>query len=347
MAAPDPSAGVAVLGAAEAARELAALVDLLRDSVDGGASVGFLPPLDRAEAEDYWRHVIDDVAAGTRVLLGVRAPDGRLVGSAQLELAMRANGRHRAEVQKVMVHSGARQRGLGRALMDAAEAQARRRDRSTLVLDTRQGDPSERLYRAAGWTLGGTIPRYARSANGALHATAFYHKVLDAAASDGAAAPWTWTDADFAEMGWHDCLVHAVALPDAESHELALDLDYILEWSCPAVPAASATPQDARFRVAPVTLVFADVTELTAQLDTPGELQLDEIRREPAETIGAGGRAVPYPRWIVAAHGGRLGFRATGFTQYRRGAARSVGNSQHLTLAERGGISFARGRTDT
>ena len=182
MAAPEraPRPTVAALGAAEAAGELAALVDLLPDAVDDGASVGFLPPLDPAEGAAYWLGVIDDVAAGTRVLLGARDAGGRLVGSAQLELAMRPNGRHRAEVQKVMVHTAARQRGLGRALMDAAEAEARRRDRTTLVLDTRQGDPSERLYRAAGWTLSGTVPRYARSADGTLHATAFYHKLLDA-----------------------------------------------------------------------------------------------------------------------------------------------------------------------
>ena len=176
---PGAPARVAPLTAAEAVGELPALVALLVDSVDSGASVGFLPPLDLAEAEGYWRHVIDDVAAGTRVLLGAREAGGRLIASAQLELAMRPNGRHRAEVQKVMVHTAARQRGLGRALMEAAEAEARRRDRTTLVLDTRQGDPSERLYRSVGWTLSGTVPRYARSADGTLHATAFYHKLLD------------------------------------------------------------------------------------------------------------------------------------------------------------------------
>ena len=174
------SAAVERLDAAAARRERPALIALLRDSVDGGASVGFLPPLAAAEAGDYWDHVIADVAAGTRVLVAVRDQAGRLVGSAQLELAQRANARHRAEVQKVMVLTASRQRGLGRALMQALEAAAREHGRSTLVLDTREGDPSERLYRSAGWQLMGVVPRYARSATGALDGSAFYWKLLDA-----------------------------------------------------------------------------------------------------------------------------------------------------------------------
>jgi ribosomal protein S18 acetylase RimI-like enzyme len=113
------------------------------------------------------------------VLFAARDADGGIVGSAQLDLALRANGLHRAEVAKVMVHRRARRHGLGRALMLAAEDEARRRGRTTLVLDTREGDPSEILYRSLGWRLAGTIPRYAKSADGTLHTTAFYFKLLD------------------------------------------------------------------------------------------------------------------------------------------------------------------------
>jgi ribosomal protein S18 acetylase RimI-like enzyme len=164
---------------AEAARP--ALADLLRDAVDGGASLGFLPPLDAVEAGAYWDGVAAALRDGSRVLLVARDPAGEIVGSAQLELAMRANARHRAEVSKVMVHRAARRRGLGRALMLALEAEARRLGRTTLVLDTRQGDPSEALYRALGWTCAGTIPRYAASADGTLHTTALYYRLLDPA----------------------------------------------------------------------------------------------------------------------------------------------------------------------
>ncbi len=154
-----------------------ALIELLRDSVDGGASVGYLPPLGAGEARAYWRSVGRALAEGGRVLL-VAWADGRVIGSAQLDLALRANGLHRAEVMKVMTHSACRGAGVGRALMLALEDEARRLDRTTLILDTRQGDPSEALYASLGWIKVGAIPRYARSASGDLHATAFYYKII-------------------------------------------------------------------------------------------------------------------------------------------------------------------------
>jgi GNAT superfamily N-acetyltransferase len=107
-----------------------------------------------------------------------RDAGGNIAGTVQLDLEQRANGNHRAEVMKLMVLSAARRQGLGRTLMEAAESEARRLGRTTLVLDTRQGDPSETLYRAMGWEPAGAIPRYARSADGALHTTVFYYKLL-------------------------------------------------------------------------------------------------------------------------------------------------------------------------
>jgi len=166
------------LGAEQAARERSGLVALLRDAVDSGASVGFLPPLAESEGEAYWRGVVDAVRDGSCVLLGAREANGALVGTAQLLLAMRPNGSHRAEVAKVIVHTKARRRGIGRALMLALEARARELGRTTLVLDTRRGDPSEQLYTSVGYTLAGVIPGYARSANGALDPSAFYYRVL-------------------------------------------------------------------------------------------------------------------------------------------------------------------------
>src|SRR5262249_7719127 len=169
---------IEVVGADQAAREIAGLVGLLKDAVDSGASVGYLPPLGESESEAYWRGVVVDGRGGSCVLLGARETDGTLVGTAQLLLAMRPNGSHRAEVAKVIVHTKARRRGIGRALMLALEERARRLGRTTLVLDTRRGDPSERLYTSVGYTLAGVIPRYAKSADGALDPSAFYYRVL-------------------------------------------------------------------------------------------------------------------------------------------------------------------------
>ena len=166
------------LGGNAAARETASLVVLLQDAVESGASVGFLPPLGADAAAAYWRSVFAAVRARARLLLVARADRGTLVGSAQLELALRPNALHRAEIQKVMVVTTARRRGIGRALMVAVEAEARRLGRTTLVLDTRHGDPSEGLYRGVGYQCAGIIPRYAKSATGALDGSAFYYKLL-------------------------------------------------------------------------------------------------------------------------------------------------------------------------
>ena len=167
------------LSVAAARAEEPALVKVLQDAVDGGASVGFLPPLGTEDAAAYWRSVVTALDDGTRVLLVAREPGGEIVGTLQLDLATRPNARHRAEVMKVMVLRSARRQGIGRALMLAAEEQARQLGRTTLVLDTRRGDPSERLYESVGYRLGGIIPAYARSADGALDPSAFYFRLLE------------------------------------------------------------------------------------------------------------------------------------------------------------------------
>jgi ribosomal protein S18 acetylase RimI-like enzyme len=171
-------AEIVSIGAELARERLPELVALLQDAVAGGASIGFLPPLSDVEATAYWDGIIADLASGTRVLL-VAMRDGRVVGSVQLEPAGRANGAHRAEVQRLIVHRDARRQGLGRTLMDALEDHARTIGRTLLVLDTREGDPSEALYARCGYTRVGVIPRYARSATGTLDGTVYYYKHLD------------------------------------------------------------------------------------------------------------------------------------------------------------------------
>ncbi|MDY7228143.1 GNAT family N-acetyltransferase [Hyalangium rubrum] len=162
---------------AESYRE--ALVELLRDAVDGGASVGFLPPLEESEARAYWEGVREDLVAGRRSL-ALAWVEGRVAGTAQLVEAGKANARHRAEVSRVLVHSAFRRRGLGAALMRAVEARAREQGKRTLVLDTREGDSAERLYQSLGWIRVGVIPEYARNGAGTLDGTAVYYKLLGA-----------------------------------------------------------------------------------------------------------------------------------------------------------------------
>jgi len=154
------------------------LAELLQDAVHSGASVGFLPPLSHEVAREYWLAVFAEVDSGRRLLLGALDGD-RLVGSAQLELATKPNAMHRAEVQRVLVHRSVRRRGIAERLMRELEVLARGCGRSLLVLDTRHGDPAERLYQKVGYTRAGIIPGYARSADGTLDATAFYYRQLE------------------------------------------------------------------------------------------------------------------------------------------------------------------------
>lgn len=163
--------------AEDQAHLLPGLVALLQDTVASGASVGFLPPLNEEEAIQYWQATFQGVADGSRVLLVAHDGDD-IVGSVQLELAMRPNGVHRAEVQKLFVLQNWRRRGIGQALMQAIEQAARERGRSLLVLDTRQGDNAERLYRCSGYHEVGVIPAYALSATGTLDSTVFFYKEL-------------------------------------------------------------------------------------------------------------------------------------------------------------------------
>ena len=153
------------------------LIHLLQDTVSGGASIGFLPPLSTEDAQHYWCTVFEEVRNHTCVLLAAREAV-QIVGSVQLAFAMKPNAQHRAEVQKLFVLSSQRRRGIGRALMHMVEQVARDCGRTLLVLDTRQGDSAEQLYRTLGYREAGVIPAYARSASGTLESTVIFYKTL-------------------------------------------------------------------------------------------------------------------------------------------------------------------------
>lgn len=158
------------------------LVTLLADAVNGGASVSFLAPLDPEIAHDYWRNVALDVAGGRRVVLAaldVEREAAAVVGCVHLVLDTPPNGRHRADVQKLLVRSSHRRRGIAAALMARAEVEAQRLGRSLLVLDTQAGSSAETLYARLGYCRAGVIPRYALNYNGSeLIETVLFYKLL-------------------------------------------------------------------------------------------------------------------------------------------------------------------------
>jgi ribosomal protein S18 acetylase RimI-like enzyme len=173
----DPHETFARLSPAEllgSAKELSAV---LVDAVEGGASVGFVKPVDLDAAAVWWEGLAGPVAEGTLIVWVARI-GGRLQGTVQLKLVHTANGRHRAEVAKLMVHRGARGRGLGRRLLALAERAAAEAGATLLLLDTQTGSVAEALYRKAGWTAAGVIPDYATDPDGVLRSTTLFYKAV-------------------------------------------------------------------------------------------------------------------------------------------------------------------------
>ncbi|MDN3025488.1 GNAT family N-acetyltransferase [Streptomyces sp. S.PB5] len=169
------------LSASEVLERLDELAELMVDTVDSGASIGFLAPLGHTEAAAWWKGRAAAVAAGA--LATWAAQDGeRVVGTVGLAFPDKPNSRHRAELVKLMVHRDARGRGLGRALLTTAEEAAAAADVILLHLDTETDSPAERLYTSAGWTRAGVIPDYAADPAGVLRPTTLYFKRLGATA---------------------------------------------------------------------------------------------------------------------------------------------------------------------
>ena len=128
---------------------------------------------------------------------------------------------------------------------------------------------------------------------------------------------------DDERYAWHDDTFYGLRLDigDPERNDwrsnLILDLDHIVEWVC-------GVDRRCRFRVAPATLTFHDVTDLQVAVDcgdTGGQvalhaLSIDDITRE---------RIVdqkicfdrPYYRWRIAFNwprGGEIRFGASDLT---------------------------------
>ncbi len=170
------------LSAQEAREQIGALSAVLIDCVEGGASVSFMSPLTRERADAFWQGVAEGVAEGERILLVAQEDtSGWIVGTVQVVLKQPENQPHRADIAKMLVHGRARKRGIGAALMRAAEDAARKAGKSVLVLDTVTGGDAERLYERAGWTKSGVIPNYALWPKGGFCDTTVFYKQVSPA----------------------------------------------------------------------------------------------------------------------------------------------------------------------
>jgi GNAT superfamily N-acetyltransferase len=157
--------------------EIEGLGSVLIDCVEGGASISFMLPMTRAKAQAYWHSISDSVACGERVLLVAEDAPGTIVGTVHVVLHQPENQPHRGDLAKMLVHRRLRRRGVGAALLSAAEQEALGAGKTLLVLDTASGD-AERLYARQGWQRCGEIPNYALWPDGMPCATTVFFKLL-------------------------------------------------------------------------------------------------------------------------------------------------------------------------
>jgi hypothetical protein len=153
----------------------------------------------------------------------------------------------------------------------------------------------------------------------------------------------THTESDFDRLSWHDCHVWGFEFRAGDidqgdwTSDLALDLDFIIEWMC-------GVSGGAQFRVAPAKLVFHGVTDPSIHIDWGDggfqcalhEVSIDRIEREAIRE-----QKVyldrPYYKWTIHLNwpkGGAIFFGAVGFTQTLLGHGVLTGR-QSLSIRER------------
>jgi GNAT superfamily N-acetyltransferase len=159
------STSIRSVSPAELDKILPDLIELFRETVNGGVPMGFLPPLTQDQGRNYWLSVRTELQAGTRLLLAAFTENG-LVGSGQLALATRPNAPHRAEVEKLFVTTALRGQGVGKLLMGALHEAATQRGRYLVLLNTRHGSRAESFYKELGYREVGPIPGWSLGPGG-------------------------------------------------------------------------------------------------------------------------------------------------------------------------------------
>ena len=149
---------------------------------------------------------------------------------------------------------------------------------------------------------------------------------------------------DFEGLSWHDDTLYGLRLEmgDPERNtwhsDLVLDIDHIVEWVCDAGGGC-------RFRVAPATLTFHDVTDLGIAAnwgDSGCQVALSPLAIDGIVRDRVRDQKIcldrPYYRWRIAftwPKDAAISFGASGFTQILR-AEPVLRDEQRLSSAERG-----------
>ncbi len=156
---------------------IAALADLLIETVANRGSIGFMHPVSPAKAVAFWGSALAAADRGQRVVLGAfDGPD--LAGTVSLLLDCPENQPHRGEIAKMMTAMRYRRRGVATALLAEAERIAMDRGRTLLTLDTAELEGAAPLYEKSGYKRTGLIPDFALMPYGGLTGTIVYWKKI-------------------------------------------------------------------------------------------------------------------------------------------------------------------------
>ena len=131
-----------------------------------------------------------------------------------------------------------------------------------------------------------------------------------------------WTELDFDQMGWHDNSIYKIRFAE----DLELDIDYIFKWNKPDFEGLPFT-----FWVAPATLVFKSIKNLSFEFDTKLEdsFEIEDIERGNNN------------QWTIITRHGDIQFKADGYEQFIRQKP-SFQFSQAISYIERNGYSVER-----
>jgi ribosomal protein S18 acetylase RimI-like enzyme len=154
---------------------VAALADLLIETVAHRGSIGFMHPVSPAKAVAFWGAALAAAERGQRLVFGAfDGPD--LAGTVSLLLDAPENQPHRGEIAKMMTAVRYRGQGVASALLREAERIAVERGRTLLTLDTAEQEGAAALYEKMGYQRTGLIPDFALMPYGGLTGTIVYWK---------------------------------------------------------------------------------------------------------------------------------------------------------------------------
>ena len=154
--------------------DIESVATLFLEIVKEGASLGFMPEMTLGESKSYWQAKLSGL--GLELVMFLAREDNVLVGYVLLDRNPMPNGRHRADVQKMLVKSSHRGRYIARSLLVELESWAQQIGITLLILDTETGSGAETLYRNLGWQEIAKIEGYAYARDGELISTTLFRK---------------------------------------------------------------------------------------------------------------------------------------------------------------------------